>query len=1292
MTGNISFSGLFSGLSTNDIISSLVNLRRAPITQLEGLAEQDGFEKTAYQTVNTQILALRKALLSTRLQSTFLTKKVTSSAENVLGVKAGFNAQNGSHNLTIQSIAQGARAISGLNDRALERAAAKLAGGNTLGVTGIAMTSNTLGSTRVTLQTLLQNTQQAGSGTASVTAGDKIKIDVTLKSGGTNSAYFTFAGDATDTVERLRQTMVSAFQGEAQVALDSNGAFVISETNPSGAPVIALNNISFVDSDFSGSTFSVATGPNLAGNTATSRTIVGTRTFTTSASATIANGTETLVSLDQWGGGIPSGDETIQITGTKFDGTAVSSSFAITATTTLNDLITELQTQFNNAPNPPWETVVALENGKLTFRDTATGTSQTSVSLGFVDPGNTLSLSLGGMVTTVSGSADISQKIWTSGMTASAKGVHQVTSTNGRGGVVTGTVSLNANTTLASLGVTDTGLFTIDRDNGTGVVDPVTVFGVTPDNTVQDLIDAINAQVPNVTAELVSDGASAYNLRIVAAHGGTDFRLTDGSAGVGILEKVLNPDTTGIDTDISTLANAALASVDAATSVASDYTITTIFTPSNGGPVQRRTVIGTDGTAVTDLITNVQILSAGNNFQPGVALIYTNESSELNVSPATSTYLIGARPISSPTQKTTPSLNVYTTASNSGLGIALTSGTFTINGVSIAIDNPATETLDEIMGRVNSSGAGVKMEYDSVNDRFMISRPDAGNTSPVTVGGTGDTSNFFTALGLTTGAGAVQFAGTASGNINTASALAFSGLSVPVVSGTFTINGVKITANASTDTLADVIRRINNSSAGVIASYDTTQDRLTLTQDLTKTPLLDQITIGSPTDTSNFWSAMRLTESYQSSSFVGSSRVRSQFTVDGQSYIRDTNTVTDVLNDVTLTLKGASSDPIAVDISTDTTQATAAIRDFIVAYNGMIALVDTQPLSTEDRANLTDLTDTQRANMTLTEIDNYETTRTQLWQQEILHDSAIVGRMDGDFRANLFTPVTGVSSNQLNMLSKIGITTGTVGSGIDSARTAYLVDDTTNADTILTKLTENTALQNALSDTPEEVFNLFSSAMTSSTQIVGNVNIASGIALSTPMTFSVGNGTTQATVTFSTGYHSASSILSDISNALGGVGLSGQIQPYLTDGGFLRLASTVTSGKPRLSIQDLGSGGNMANVLGIASQTSTGTNASANAGLSRRLDSFLSGYVGNNGIINDKIKTGGLIDQDLTRILQRITDYEYQLTQYETRLRAEFTAMEVALAQFQTTSSFLTAKLNAAEPTTSSTGISLTGA
>lgn len=86
-----------------------------------------------------------------------------------------------------------------------------------------------------------------------------------------------------------------------------------------------------------------------------------------------------------------------------------------------------------------------------------------------------------------------------------------------------------------------------------------------------------------------------------------------------------------------------------------------------------------------------------------------------------------------------------------------------------------------------------------------------------------------------------------------------------VTAGTFTINGVQITVNPTTDTLNTVISRINSSGTGVTASYDATNDVLVLTS-------ANPIALGSPNDTSTF---------LQVAGLLGSSQ-----TFNGTNYIR----------------------------------------------------------------------------------------------------------------------------------------------------------------------------------------------------------------------------------------------------------------------------------------------------------------------------------------------------------------------------------------------------------------------
>jgi len=148
-------------------------------------------------------------------------------------------------------------------------------------------------------------------------------------------------------------------------------------------------------------------------------------------------------------------------------------------------------------------------------------------------------------------------------------------------------------------------------------------------------------------------------------------------------------------------------------------------------------------------------------------------------------------------------------------------------------------------------------------------------------------------------------------------------------------------------------------------------------------------------------------------------------------------------------------------------------------------------------------------------------------------------------------------------------------------------------------------------------------------------------------------------------------------NSLAQAGLGDTIRVYQTSGGYLQLVATTKSGTAKISVQDLGGGTRLADALGISSQVVSGTDASRNAGLARRLDVFLDGYVGRGGVINEKVRLGGVIDQELLSISRRIEEYEYRLSLYEARLRNQFAQMEVALALFQQTSQFIEARMNA---------------
>jgi len=90
-------------------------------------------------------------------------------------------------------------------------------------------------------------------------------------------------------------------------------------------------------------------------------------------------------------------------------------------------------------------------------------------------------------------------------------------------------------------------------------------------------------------------------------------------------------------------------------------------------------------------------------------------------------------------------INPTADLSTAGLRATLTPGTFTINGVSITYN--AGDSLNTLIGNINSSGAGVTATYDSYEDQMVLTSTQAGPQNITVADGTG---NIASALRLTT--------------------------------------------------------------------------------------------------------------------------------------------------------------------------------------------------------------------------------------------------------------------------------------------------------------------------------------------------------------------------------------------------------------------------------------------------------------------------------------------------------------------------------------------------------------
>jgi flagellar hook-associated protein 2 len=88
------------------------------------------------------------------------------------------------------------------------------------------------------------------------------------------------------------------------------------------------------------------------------------------------------------------------------------------------------------------------------------------------------------------------------------------------------------------------------------------------------------------------------------------------------------------------------------------------------------------------------------------------------------------------------------TSNNAGFATAVTAGNFSINGVVFTVD-PTKNNVNDLLQQINASSAGVFATYDTANDKILLTAKSAGPQG-ITLGSSGDTSNFLQAAGFLT--------------------------------------------------------------------------------------------------------------------------------------------------------------------------------------------------------------------------------------------------------------------------------------------------------------------------------------------------------------------------------------------------------------------------------------------------------------------------------------------------------------------------------------------------------------
>lgn len=398
---------------------------------------------------------------------------------------------------------------------------------------------------------------------------------------------------------------------------------------------------------------------------------------------------------------------------------------------------------------------------------------------------------------------------------------------------------------------------------------------------------------------------------------------------------------------------------------------------------------------------------------------------------------------------------------------ASVNGRFSINGNFINIEDYTTMTLGNLLATINSSGAGVTASFDTQKNAIVLTDNKTG-ANTINLGAEGDTSRALTFLKLNSTQGATTVLGSSSASIYPTMPLNQSNITSVPTTGTFSINGVSIYIDVTKDSMNDVIKKVNLSGAGVTMVYDPAKDKVTI-----KSDTINPITLGSANDTSNFLQAINLKRgNVNTTETLGSIGKNAIIEVDGITYVRDSNTVDDIINGVTIDLRSASSSPVTVTINADTTKATESLATFIKTYNELMSLFNAPQLDDKQKEYLNPLTDEDRASMSEKEIETYEALHKEYNTYNIIRKSPEFRSLYSALRNTLFTEVSGLSGSISNLLQ---MNIDIAGDGdLSIEKLGLLVTNSTDYDEILSALNANDKLQETLKNKSDDVYEFFS--------------------------------------------------------------------------------------------------------------------------------------------------------------------------------------------------------------------------
>jgi len=510
-------------------------------------------------------------------------------------------------------------------------------------------------------------------------------------------------------------------------------------------------------------------------------------------------------------------------------------------------------------------------------------------------------------------------------------------------------------------------------------------------------------------------------------------------------------------------------------------------------------------------------------------------------------------------------------------------------------------------------------------------------------------------------------------------------------------NNATKTVNITDGSLIGIVNAVNDANIGVNASiiFDGTNQRLVFASTSTGADNSFEVTVDdddlNDTDTSGL--SLLSFNTTSSNLLQTDAALDANVTIDGISGIKSaSNTLTDIISGLTITLLDTTTSPdkVTLTVGQDTDAISSNVSNFVSNYNALIT--------------------------TINDLDSFNPdTR----EAGLLNGEGVLRSVQARIRRIIGTPVAGLADAKAT-LSSIGITTS-------SSDGTLVLDNTKLQSALDTNINDVTSLFAGLGNTTDPLIEFSDSSdqtltgtfavnitsLATQATAVGSVAANLTITGGSNDTLSVSVDGTAATVTLAAGTYTAATLAAEVQSQINTTQVfidAGSSVSVTQSGGVLTLKSNkygstsevnIAGGNGRIGLLGLTpvvtAGSNVTGTIDGSSATGegqflTGSNAAAglkikvtgsttgdrgsitfSRGYAEQLDDFLSEVLAADGVFTSI--TDGL-NRQVSGITEERAVLSRRLVTLEARVRSRFTALDILIAQFQTTSDFLTQQLS----------------